>query len=159
MLVNLIFVCVGGNQNEWSFPGSSHGKRICLQCRRSRFDPWVGKIPWRKERLPIPVFWPGEFHGLYSPWGRQELDTTERLNWTELMYGLTEILLLIGTSAIWGWFPVFTSLISSGLPAHHLWWLQLLMTETSFVYWYVRRDLGLIPGFGRSPGGRYGNPP
>ena len=27
------------------------------------FDPWVGKIPWRRERLPTPVFWPGEFHG------------------------------------------------------------------------------------------------
>ena len=32
-------------------------------------DPWVGKIPWRRERLPTPVVWPGEFHGLYSPWG------------------------------------------------------------------------------------------
>ena len=31
----------------------------------------VGKIPWRKERLPTPVFWPGEFHGLYSPWGHR----------------------------------------------------------------------------------------
>ena len=30
------------------------------------FNPWVGKIPWRRERLPTPVFWPGEFHGLYS---------------------------------------------------------------------------------------------
>ena len=40
------------------------------------FDPWVGKIPWRRERLPTPVFWPGEFHGL-SPWGRKELDMTE----------------------------------------------------------------------------------
>ena len=29
------------------------------------FNPWVGKIPWRRERLPTPVFWPGEFHGLY----------------------------------------------------------------------------------------------
>ena len=29
-------------------------------------DPWVGKIPWRRECLPISVFWPGEFHGLYS---------------------------------------------------------------------------------------------
>ena len=28
------------------------------------FDPWVGKIPWRREQLPIPVFCPGEFHGL-----------------------------------------------------------------------------------------------
>ena len=41
------------------------------------FDPWVGKIPWRWERLLTPVFWPGEFCGLYSPWGQKELDTTE----------------------------------------------------------------------------------
>ena len=41
------------------------------------FDPWVGKIPWRKEWLPTLVFWPGEFRGLYSPWGRRESDTTE----------------------------------------------------------------------------------
>ena len=37
----------------------SHGKEFCLQCRRSRYDPWVGKIPWRKEWQPIPVFLPG----------------------------------------------------------------------------------------------------
>ena len=43
--------------------------RIRLQCRRPGFDPWVGKMPWRTDRLPTPVFWPGEFHGLYSPWG------------------------------------------------------------------------------------------
>ena len=30
------------------------------------FDPWVEKIPWRREKLPTPVFWPGEVHGLYS---------------------------------------------------------------------------------------------
>ena len=42
-------------------------------------DPWVGKIPSRRESLPTPVFWPGKFHGLYSPWGHKELDTTERL--------------------------------------------------------------------------------
>ena len=33
----------------------------------------------------MPVFWPGEFHGLYSPWGGKELDTTEQLSlslWT-----------------------------------------------------------------------------
>jgi len=37
-------------------------------------------IPWRRERLPTPVFWPEEFHGLYSPWGRKESDKTERLS-------------------------------------------------------------------------------
>ena len=44
------------------------------------WDIWVGKIPWRRERLPTPVFWPGEFHGPYSPWCRKESDTTEPLS-------------------------------------------------------------------------------
>ena len=41
----------------------------------------VGKIPWRREWLPTPVFWSGEFHGqrslegYSSPWGHKELDT------------------------------------------------------------------------------------
>ena len=54
--------------------------RIHLQCGRPGFDPWVGKIPWRRERLLDPVFWPGEFHGLCSPWSNKELDLTERLS-------------------------------------------------------------------------------
>ena len=37
------------------------------------------EIPWRRERLPTPVCWPREFHGLYSPWGCKELDMTEWL--------------------------------------------------------------------------------
>ena len=45
--------------------------------RRPGFNLWVGKIPWKRERPPTPVFWPGEFHGLYSPRGYKELDTTE----------------------------------------------------------------------------------
>ena len=47
-------------------------------------DPWVGKIPWSKEGLLTPVFWPGEFHGLYSPWGHQPSDTTEQLSLSAL---------------------------------------------------------------------------
>ena len=50
------------------------------ESRRPGFSPWVGKIPWRSERLPTPVLWPGGFHGLYSPWGRKESDTTEELS-------------------------------------------------------------------------------
>ena len=47
-----------------------------------RFDPWVGKIPWRRKWQPTPVFLPGESHGQrslagYSPWGCKESDTTE----------------------------------------------------------------------------------
>ena len=37
-----------------------------------------GKIPWKRERLPTPVFWPEEFHELYSPWSHKELDVTEQ---------------------------------------------------------------------------------
>ena len=49
------------------------------------FDPWVGKIPWRRAWQPSPVFLPGEFHGQrslagYSLWGYKESDTTERLS-------------------------------------------------------------------------------
>ena len=47
------------------------------------FDTWVGKISWRRERLPTPLFWPGEFHGLYSSWGCKELDLTEQLSFLE----------------------------------------------------------------------------
>ena len=59
------------------FPGGSYG-------RRSRFDPWVGKIPWRREWQPTPVFLPGKLHRQnslagYSPRGGKKLDTTEQL--------------------------------------------------------------------------------
>ena len=42
-------------------------------------------MPWRREWLPTPVFWPGEPHGQrslegYSPWSRKESDTTEQLS-------------------------------------------------------------------------------
>ena len=43
------------------------------------FDLFVRKTLWRREWLPTPVFFPGEFHGQrnlvgYSPWGCKELD-------------------------------------------------------------------------------------
>ena len=46
--------------------------RVHLQFGRPGFNSWVGKISWRREQLPTPVFWPGEFYGLYSLWGRKE---------------------------------------------------------------------------------------
>ena len=58
------------------------GKESACQCRRFRFDPWVGKIPWRRKWRPSPVFLPGKFQGErnlvgYSTWGHKELDMTE----------------------------------------------------------------------------------
>ena len=57
--------------------------RICPQCRRERgFNPWVGKIPWRRKWQPTSTFLPRESHGQrslagYGPWGHKELDLTE----------------------------------------------------------------------------------
>ena len=58
-------------------------------CRSCKFDPWVGKIPCGKKWQPTPVLLPGKSYGLrslvgYSPWGRKESDTTERLHFTSL---------------------------------------------------------------------------
>ena len=63
------------------------GQRICLQCRKPGFDPWLRKVPWRREWLHIPVFLLGEFHGQRSlaeciPWGQRESDPTEGLTHT-----------------------------------------------------------------------------
>ena len=54
--------------------------QVLISYLLSRFDPWVGKTSWRRERLPAPECWPGELHGLYSPWGHKESDMTERLS-------------------------------------------------------------------------------
>ena len=56
---------------------------------RHRFDPWVGKIPWRRKWQPAPVFLPGESHGRRSLvgcrlWGHKELDMTEKLGHTHI---------------------------------------------------------------------------
>ena len=43
-------------------------------------ETWVRSLGWEdplEKGKSTPVFWPGEFHGLYSPWGRKESDTTE----------------------------------------------------------------------------------
>ena len=72
------------------------GESVCPQCGRPGFDPWVRKIPWRRKWQSTPVFLPGESHGWrslvgYSPQGRKEWDTTERLHLTleiELSYDL-----------------------------------------------------------------------
>ena len=60
---------------------------VCLQCGRPRFDPRVGKIPWRREWQPTPVILPGEFHRqkslvAYSPGDHKESGTTEPLTHT-----------------------------------------------------------------------------
>ena len=61
------------------FPCGSAGKESASNADMGLI-PGLGRSPGGGERLPSPVFWPGEFHGLYSPRGRKESDTTERLS-------------------------------------------------------------------------------
>ena len=76
-----------GNRHLLDFPVNSDGvkkKKICLQCRRPGFDPWVGKILWRRAWQLTPVFSPGESQGQRSMvgssiGGRKESDMTKRL--------------------------------------------------------------------------------
>ena len=69
---NELVLCI-----RWSKPSWCSGKESACQNRREkrhRFNPWVGKIPWRRKWQPTPAFLPGKFHGQrslagYSPWG------------------------------------------------------------------------------------------
>ena len=64
---------------SWGFPGGTCGKEPTCQWRRHRrcrFDPYIGKIPWRRKWQPVPIFLPGKFHGqrsLEGPWGKTPL--------------------------------------------------------------------------------------
>ena len=57
------------------FPDSSVSKESTCNAGNLGLTPGLGRFPGEGERLPTPVFWSGEFHGLYSPWGPQEWDT------------------------------------------------------------------------------------
>ena len=73
-----------GLQTREGLPRWLSGKGPACQCRRLRFNPWVGKIPWRRAWQPTPVFLPGESPGRRSLVGTvhgvtKDLGTTERL--------------------------------------------------------------------------------
>ena len=68
--------------------------------QETRFEPWVGKVPWRRKWQPTPVFLPGKSHGWrrlvgYSPWGGKESDTTERLDFHFYFNCLQKVYLLL----------------------------------------------------------------
>ena len=72
------------SHHHLGFPGGLVVKNLSASAGNTGFNPWVRKIPWRREWPPTPVFLPGESHRQrslagYSPWGHKELDTTKRL--------------------------------------------------------------------------------
>ena len=59
------------------FPCGSAGKEFACNAGDLGSIPGLGKSPGEGKDYPLLVFWPGEFHGLYSPWGRKESNTAE----------------------------------------------------------------------------------
>ena len=80
----VIFSCLDGS----NIPGGSDSKESAHNAGDLGSIPGLGRFPWRRERLPTLVFWPEEFHGLYSPWGRKELDTTQQLSLSQSSEGI-----------------------------------------------------------------------
>ena len=83
------------SQQPVLFTGDTYFQRSTCQCRRwrrLRFDPWVGKILWRRKRQPTPVFLPGKSHGqsslvgYSSGGGHKESDTTEYILLVKYIY-------------------------------------------------------------------------
>ena len=73
---------------QFSLPIWCSSKESACQCRRykrCKFNPWVGKIPWSRNKQLTSVFLPGNFHGQrssldHSPWGHKKSDTAEWLS-------------------------------------------------------------------------------
>ena len=103
--------------------------------KRPGLKPWVMKIPWKREWLPTPVFLSGEFHEQrslagYSPWGCQELDTTE-------------------------WLSTAQHSTAQGITRAS----QVAQGKESACNAGDTGDAGLIPSLSRVLGGGHGNPP
>ena len=86
------------------FPGGSDSIEPACQLQETQVRPLGQEDPLDKEWLPNPVFLPGEFHGQrslvgYSPWGPEELDTTEQLMCT--FHFILELPILVGRNSTW----------------------------------------------------------
>ena len=94
------------------FPRGSAGEESTCSVGHLGLIPGFGKIPWRRERLPTPVFWPGEFQWLYSPWACKESDMAEQLS---LSCCLEIIKSLFSMTDLWPYtHPLVDSLMPGG---------------------------------------------
>ena len=63
--------------------------KVCLQCRRPRFNPWGGKISWRRKWQPTPVFLPGKSHGQEEPGRLQSMGWQSRTRLSDFTFTFT----------------------------------------------------------------------
>ena len=116
---------------------------------RPGFDPWVGKIPWRRGRLPTLVFWPRKIpetknQKIWHPWSLPLGIRWLKQKWLTSLLGMSFPCSFIHSfSTFWAYF-----LVTFGFPG------GLDGKESACNAW----DLGSIPGLGRPPGGGHGHP-
>ena len=94
------------------FPVGSDGKASACNAGDPRFDPWVGKISWRRKWQPTPVLLPGKFHGQrslvhYSPWSCRV-----RHNWATSLLILEEFPLSLSFICVYLFFTMVTDVVS-----------------------------------------------
>ena len=80
ILGKVIHIFLGGGWLALGFLCGSAGKESACNVEDLGSIPGLRRSPRWRERLPTPVFWPGEFHELFSPRGRKESDMTEQLS-------------------------------------------------------------------------------
>ena len=100
-------------------------QRICLQCERPGFDPWVGKVPWRRQWLPNPLFWPGEF---------QQSMRLQKVNWANLLFTFTfHCAGVLKPGGKWAYIYIFSVIAR----VNNL--TQIFLTETTegFLQWII----------------------
>ena len=69
LIVMITFLLLGASPDRFSLLAQLVKNLPAMQKTRVQSLGW--EDPWRGEGLPTPVFWPGGFHGVYSPWGRR----------------------------------------------------------------------------------------
>ena len=121
------------------FPLQLRQQRICLQCRRDRFDPWVRKICWRREWQSTPEFLPGEFHQQrslvgYNPWGLKRVGHAWVINTHSSSRGSSVPLHFLPLRVIICISEVVD--ISPGNLDSRLWLIQLAINKVLLFAWY-----------------------
>ena len=151
-------------QIRTGFPSSSAGKQSA--CRRPRFNSWVGKIPWRRDRLPTLVFlgFPGGSDGKESACNVGDLGSIPELERSPgrghdnpLQYSCLENphgQRSLGGYSLWSGKESDTATFKICNPSNY----GFPSGSDSKEATCNAGDLGSIPGLGRSPGGRHGNP-
>ena len=99
--------------NNNRIPRVAQWRRIHLQSRRSDFDPWVKKMPWRKKWQPTPAFLPGKSHGQISLEDYSPRDHNKSRTWLSNYITTTEHHRLCGLQATIIYFSQFWRLRSS----------------------------------------------